>query len=325
MDLERLRRNRFLLVGRAGLDLYADPPGTKTERAERFTAALGGSAANTAAAISRLGGEATLVTTVSDDAVGRYTLNALESYGIDTRHIRSVGGEARNTLAVVETTIEDHQSVIYRNGAADFEMTRDDIRAIDFEAYGGVIVTGTALAAEPSRSATFQALAKAHAANVPAIIDVDYRPYSWPSPEEASEVCTSAARQCDIVVGNDDEFAVMAGEGAHGEMLAEARFDGAVSIAIYKMGERGSRTYAEDQTFETGIFPVTALKPTGAGDSFLGAFVASLAAGHDLESAVTRGSAAAAIVVTRVGCAPAMPTTDELDEFIEIHPGPTRT
>jgi 5-dehydro-2-deoxygluconokinase len=37
--------------------------------------------------------------------------------------VRSVGGEARNSLAVVETTIEDHQSVIYRNGAADFEMT----------------------------------------------------------------------------------------------------------------------------------------------------------------------------------------------------------
>ena len=56
----------------------------------------------------------------------------------------------------------------------------------------------------------------------------------------------------------------------------------------------------------------------------IGAFVASLAAGDDLKSAVMRGSAAAAIVVTRVGCAPAVPTADELDEFIETHPAPIR-
>jgi 5-dehydro-2-deoxygluconokinase len=72
--------------------------------------------------------------------------------------VRSVGGEARNSLAVVETTIEDHQSVIYRNGAADFEMTEADVEAVDYAAYGALITTGTVFAAEPSRSATFRGL-----------------------------------------------------------------------------------------------------------------------------------------------------------------------
>ena len=124
--LERLRQNSFLVVGRAGLDLYADPPGTEIENATGFQAALGGSAANIAVAIARQGGSCSLLTAVSDDAVGRYTTNALAGYGVDTAYVKTVGGEARNSLAVVETRAENCQSVIYRNGAADFEVTEAD-------------------------------------------------------------------------------------------------------------------------------------------------------------------------------------------------------
>jgi 5-dehydro-2-deoxygluconokinase len=89
------------------------------------------------------------------------------------------------------------------------------------------------------------------------------------------------------------------------------------------MGEDGAITLTPDAEFRTGIYPVDALKPTGAGDAFMGGFVASLAAGFDLRDCVLRGSACAAIVVSRVGCAPAMPTTAELEDFLASHPGPT--
>ena len=88
------------------------------------------------------------------------------------------------------------------------------------------------------------------------------------------------------------------------------------SIVVYKMGEDGAITITPEQEFRTGVYPVQALKPTGAGDSFMGGMIAGLAAGHALKDAVLRGSACAAIVVGRVGCAPAMPTTAELDAFV---------
>ena len=78
-------------------------------------------------------------------------------------------------------------------------------------------------------------------------------------------------------------------------------------------------TFTGAQEFDTGIFPVTALKPTGAGDSFMGAFITSWAEGIDIQTCVKRGSAAAAIVVTKVGCAPAMPDANELDQFMKDH------
>lgn len=320
--LSRLAGRNFLLVGRAGMDLYADPPGTRTEEATRFVAALGGSSANIAVALVRLGCRASLVTCVSDDAIGRFCLNQLARYGIDTTHVRPVAGEMRNSLAVVETRLEDCQSVIYRNNAADFAMTVADIEPIPYAAYAALITTGTVLAAEPSRSAALRALELARGAGLPLILDLDYRPYSWTSADEAAAICGRAAAMCDIVVGNDVEFGILAGPDGSGLDCARALIAGGAGIVIYKMGEKGAVTLTPDGEYRTGIYPTEALKPTGAGDSFLGAFVAALSDGLPVHDSVLHGSAAAAIVVSRVGCAPAMPTAAEIRALVAGHAAP---
>ena len=315
-DMARLAGKGFLVIGRAGMDFYADPPGTRLEDGARFTTALGGSSANIAAGLCRLGCDAALVTCVSDDAVGRFCLNQLDAFGIDHRFVRTVGGEARNSLAVVETRLQDTQSVIYRNGAADFEMAESDVVDLPYRGYSALVTTGTVLAAEPSRSATFRAFELARAAGLPLIFDIDYRPYSWASAQEATDVYSRAATHCDVVIGNDVEFGFMAGDPQYGLQKARDLVRDGAKIVVYKMGEKGAITITEQGEVRTGVFPTNAIKPTGAGDSFMAAFLASLAAGHPVDEAVKRGSAAAAMVVARVGCAPAMPTLTELDQFI---------
>ncbi len=312
----KLRQKNFLVVGRAGLDLYADPPGTEIENATGFSAALGGSAGNIAVALARQGNAAALVTAVSNDAVGRFTLKSLAGYGIDTRYIAHVGGEARNSLAVVETRAENCQSVIYRNDAADFQMTEGDVEAVDYSNFGAIIVTGTCFAKEPSRSATFKAMDLARRAGLVLIIDVDYRPYSWVSKAEAQNICMKAAEMCDIVVANDEEFAVLSGT-SDGLACAEQLSQRQSGIVVYKMGAEGAVTFSSGACIQTPIFKVTALKPTGAGDAFMGGFLSGLAGGASLEDAIKRGAATAAIVVTRVGCAPAMPDTKTVQDFIK--------
>ena len=320
-DLSKISQNNFVIIGRAGMDFYADPPGTKTEDAGQYFACLGGSSANIGVAIVKLGGQASLVTRVADDAVGRAAVNQLHHYGVNSDHVHPVAGEYRNSLAIIESRIEDHQSVIYRNGAADFQMNEEDVRAVDYGRYGALITTGTVFAMEPSRSATFTAFDLARKAGLPVIFDIDFRPYSWTSAEEAADTYSRAAGYCDIVIGNDDEFGVMAGGKEKGLAFAENLAKTTAQIVVYKMGPEGSITFTPEGSFKTGIFKVDALKPTGAGDSFMGAFIASYAAGLPLEQCVEHGSAAAAIVVSRIGCAPAMPVPAEIDEFIANHPG----
>jgi len=314
-SLSNMRRNSFIVVGRAGLDLYADPPGVEIEDATKFSAALGGSAANIAVSIARQGGSAALWSAVSSDAIGHYTVKSLKSYGVDTRFVKYVGGQARNSLAIVETRSENCQSVIYRNDAADFQVTEIEAKVMDYSAFAAIIVTGTSLALEPSRSATLTAMQLARDAGLMVIIDIDYRPYSWASRAEAQRVCLKASEMCDILVGNDDEFAVLAG-AQNGLLLATQLANRPGRIVVYKMGPKGCITFANGTRFDTPIFSVTALKPTGAGDGFMGGFICGLAAGAPLPEALRRGAATAAIVVTRVGCAPAMPNAAEVHAFM---------
>lgn len=320
--IDAIARRSFVVFGRAGMDLFAATPGVKSEDAGSFHADLGGSSANICAGLVKLGCDAALVTSVSDDAVGRFATNRLRHYGVDTRYLRVVGGEYRLSLAVYESRIEDFQNVIYRNGAVDFQVTPQDVARVDFAAYGALIATGTVFAAEPARAATFRAFDLARAAGLPVIFDIDYRPYSWPSAEVAAEVLSRAGAASDMIVGNDEEFDFMA--GGTGKGLDKARELAAQGkLVIYKMGQNGAITLSGGDEIRTGIYPVTAIKPNGAGDSFMAGLLAGIADGRPLREAVLRGSACAAIVVSRPGCAPAMPDTDELDRFLAAHPGAT--
>lgn len=323
MVLEGIKKNNFIIVGRAGIDFFTDA-GVKVEDAETLTVDLGGSAANIGAGLCKLGGQAALVTRVSDDSVGSYCINRLKHYGVDTRYVTPVGGEYRNSLAVYESVLEGHRNVIYRNGAADFQMDIADVEAVNYAAYGALITAGTVFAAEPSRGAAFRAIELAKEAGLPIIFDVDYRPYSWPSPQVASDVLSRAAALSDVIVGNDEEFGFMAGDYDEGLTKAHDLAEGGVAIVIYKMGPGGAMTYYDGNILRTGIYPVDALKPVGAGDSFMAGFLSGIAAGQSVRDAVLRGSACASITVSRPGCAPALPNTQDLEEFLANHPGPSQ-
>ncbi|NRG16079.1 5-dehydro-2-deoxygluconokinase [Rhizobiales bacterium] len=322
MLLEGISRNHFVIIGRAGIDFFTDP-GVRAEDAERVGVGLGGSAANIAAGICKLGGKAALVTRVSDDSIGSYCIRQLEKYGVETTHVRPVGGEYRNSLAFYETVSGGHRNVIYRNGAADFQMDENDVSAVDYASFGALITAGTVFAAEPSRSASFMAFERAKTSSLPIIFDVDYRPYSWPSAEIASDILSRAAALSDMIVGNDVEFGFMAGDYDKGLEKARELARTSAQLVIYKMGEEGAITITRDEEFKTGVYPVTALKPVGAGDSFMSGLLTSIANGFSLEDSVLHGSACASIVVSKPGCASAMPDPSELEEFLSSHPGPT--
>ena len=128
----------------------------------------------------------------------------------------------------------------------------------------------------------------------------------------------SASKSCDILIGNDDEFGVLANNFEKGMMVAK-ELSGEVSIVIYKKGEKGSVTFCDNKEINKGIFPVKALKPTGAGDAFMGSFIGGLLNNKNIEESIEYGSASAAIVVTKVGCSPAMPLQNEIEEFMKLN------
>jgi len=308
-----------IVIGRAGMDLYPVPDGTDIESAEHFAVEIGGSAGNIAVAIARHGKRVALLGAFSDDAVGRFVRQHLGRYGVDTSRCRTVSGPYRSSLAICETRPTDSETVFYRNGAVDLQLSEDDIDGAFISTAAFLVVTGTALAVEPSRSAAFRAMTFARSAGVFCILDLDYRPVSSTSLEQTRRILTEATTRCDAVVGNDEEFAVLAQSPRAGFEVAGQLLRENCQFVIFKKGAAGAVTMTREGSFETGVFAVSAKKPFGAGDAFLGNLIVGLHHGLPLESSVRRAAAAAAYVVSRRGCAFVMPTSTDLDSFIAAH------
>ena len=314
--ISKIQKNNFLLIGRAGVDIYPDPPGTKTENANKYVTHLGGSSANMGVQLTKYGGSCSLLTRVSNDALGKFAINQLNSYGVKSDLVKLEDNESRISFAIVESTIVDHQSIIYRHKAADLFLNKNDIENSNLQNYECILITGTSLAAEPSRSAVLYALKLAKEKKIPVIMDIDYRPYTWESEDKAKEIYNLAGDYCSGIIGNDDEFAILSGNYDDGLSYAK-KISRNFDLVIYKMGEKGSITFANNEEIQRGIFPVKPLKPTGAGDAFMGSLIGAILKNYDLQKAIEIGSAAAAIVVTKVGCAPAMPDLDEVLDFMK--------
>ena len=314
--ISKIQKNNFLLIGRAGVDIYPDPPGTKTENANKYVTHLGGSSANMGVQLTKYGGSCSLLTRVSNDALGKFAINQLDSYGVKSDLVKFEDNESRISFAIVESTVVDHQSIIYRHKAADLFLNKNDIENSNLQNYECILITGTSLAAEPSRSAVLYALKLAKEKKIPVIMDIDYRPYTWESEDKAKEIYNLAGDYCSGIIGNDDEFAILSGNYDDGLSYAK-KISRNCDLVIYKMGEKGSITFANDKEIQRGIFPVKPLKPTGAGDAFMGSLIGAILKNYDLQKAIEIGSAAAAIVVTKVGCAPAMPDLDEVLDFMK--------
>ena len=314
MDTARLKFGKMaLVVGRAGMDLYPSPDGARIHSAKQFVTDVGGSAGNIAVALARQGCNAGLMTAFSDDGVGQFVLSQLKGYGVDTRYCYQAKGLERTSLALAETTTDCPSVVIYRNDAADLAITLADAAAIDLDEVGCVILTGTALSREPSRSAAQCLIERSKGAGVPTILDLDYRAQAWVNAAEASKITANIAQTVDMVLGNDAEFDLLNKDAGREYAQSLACGD---RLVLYKMGEAGCDIITATGSEHIGIFPVTALKPFGAGDAFVGGIVATLAQGGSIIEASRRGAATAALVVSRLGCASAMPDKAALDAFM---------
>ncbi len=298
----------MVVLGRAGLDLYPEPVGTKTRDARTFRADMGGSAGNTAVALARLGIRAGLIAPVSADPVGDFVKRVLADEGVDHLTPEGLADGSRTSLALAETRPSDSEVVIYRNGAADLQL-----REAPADQAPVLITTGTALACEPSQGATLAALQAAECT----VLDLDYRAYTWRSAEAARQTYAAALAHTDLLVGNEEEFALLA--GLRNPLTYARSIAPNHRLVIYKRGAKGAIALMPDGSEEAfGVFHVEALKPFGAGDSFMGGLMSQLYKGHSVAEAVRFGSACAAFVVSRPGCASAMPRESDVFALMEI-------
>src|SRR5690625_3774216 len=308
-------------LGRLCIDLNADQINRPMEETSSFTKYVGGSPTNIAIGTARLDLNTGFIGKVSDDQMGRFIINYFNDNGVDTSGISIDKTGAVTGLAFTEIkSPEDCSILMYRDNVADLKLETGDVSEDYIKQTKTLLVSGTALAKSPSREAVFIALEYARKHDVVVVFDLDYRPYTWQSPQETATYYNLAAEKCDVIIGTREEFDMMEQfqkEPNDDYQTAQKWFDYNAEIVIIKHGGDGSFAYTKKgEKFTSGTFKTEVLKTFGAGDSYASAFIYGLMHGWDIPKAMEFGSASAAIVISRHSCSEAMPTVKELEEFI---------
>ncbi len=330
-----MTRLDVVTVGRIGVDLYGEQWGGRLEDVASFAKYLGGCPANIAVGCARLGLGSALVSAVGDEPMGRFLLEELVRNGVDVRGVRV---DPERPTALVVLGIRDRDTfplVFFRENCADAALGPEDLDPALLRATRCLVVTGTHFSQPRLAALSRRAVALAREGGARVVLDIDYRPVLWGlTPRALGEVryvpsaavtarLQEAVALSDVVVGTEEEFRIAGGAEEVEAALERLRDLAPGALLVLKLGAAGAVAYPPGSpvTPEAGVrhpgFPVEVYNVLGAGDAFMAGFLAAWLEDRPLADCLARANACGAIVVSRHGCAPAMPTRPELELFLE--------
>lgn len=322
----------LITMGRVSVDLYGDQIGGHLEDMRSFSKYVGGCPANIAIGSSRLGLKVAFLSRVGDEQFGRYIRQHMQINGVDTSYLK-VDKDRLTALAILG--IKDDETfplLFYRDNCADMAICEGDIDESFIASSRALMVSGTHFSKDSTDKAQRLAIkyAKAHGTKV--VFDIDYRPVLWgvtslgdgetrfKADETITKHLQSILPDCDLIVGTDEEFAIAAGNPDPSDMLASLRVvrQHTDAVLVLKRGEKGCTVYDGaipdhlDKGHSGKPLKIKVFNVLGAGDAFMSGFLRGWIKDEDYRTCCTWGNASGAIVVTRHGCSPAIPSFDEL-------------
>ncbi|HAT32462.1 MAG TPA: 5-dehydro-2-deoxygluconokinase [Janthinobacterium sp.] len=322
-----------ICLGRLAVDLYAQQIGARLEDVTSFAKYLGGSSANIAFGSARLGLRSAMLSRVGDDHMGRFLTETLAREGCDISHV-AVDPERLTALVMLGLKDKDTFPLIFfRENCADMAIEAGAVDVAFIASSKALLVTGTHLSTKAMHAVSSAALELARQNNVRTVLDIDYRPVLWGLSGKADGETRFVSNGgvtahllailplFDLVVGTEEEF-MIAGGGA--DIMASLRAVRAATAAtlVVKRGPLGCAVIDAaipatlDDAFNDGGAQVEVLNVLGAGDAFLAGFLKGWLNGADYATCCRYANGCGALVVSRHGCAPAMPTQVELDYFL---------
>jgi len=304
-----------LSVGRISVDLYSMEPNIGFDGQQNFQKSVGGSPTNVAVAAAQLGLRVALATKVGDDAFGDYVKGRLEGWGVDTAFVGTSNG-AQTPLAFAALTPPESPTVIFYRGPAapDTTLTTADVPT-DVVRRCRILWISQASLAQGSTAETCLEWMSLRSREDHTILDLDYRPSLWTSPADARAMAERAISLATVVVGNREECAIAVGTDEP-DAAADTLLAAGVRLAIIKLGADGVLLATATERVRIPAMPIDVVCGLGAGDAFGGSLCYGLLHEWDLDRIGRFASAAGALVSTRLTCADAMPTVNELAELM---------
>jgi 5-dehydro-2-deoxygluconokinase len=321
----------LICMGRAAVDLYGEQVGARLEDVSSFAKYLGGCPANIAVGAARLGLKVAMLTRVGDEHNGRFVRETLAAEGVDVSHVRT---DPRRLTALVFLSIKDRDTfplIFYRHDCADMAIAAQDFDAAFIGSAQALLVSGTHLSQPDIAAVCLGAIRQAKRF----VFDIDYRPVLWgltsPGMGEqrfvASKHVTEKLQEviplAHLVIGTEEEFHIAGGCEDTDEALGRLRAISAATFVV-KRGPLGCSVHAGGSRLDGQGFPVEVFNVLGAGDGFAAGFLSGWLRKLPLEECARRANACGALVVSRHGCAPAMPSKEEVELFLSRKNWPHR-
>ncbi|MDR5878479.1 bifunctional 5-dehydro-2-deoxygluconokinase/5-dehydro-2-deoxyphosphogluconate aldolase [Caballeronia sp. LZ032] len=327
------RERDIVCLGRLAVDLYAQQVGARLEDVSSFAKYLGGSSANIAFGCARLGLSSSMLARVGNDHMGRFLTETLAREGCDVSHVRV---DPERLTALVLLGLEDRDTfplVFYRENCADMAVDEADFDEAYIASSKALLITGTHFSTEQVNRTSRRALEVARRHQVRTVLDIDYRPVLWGLTGKADGETRFVANEdvtahlqrilplIDLVIGTEEEFRIAGGKDRLTDALAMVRKVTGATLVV-KRGPLGCSIIEgevpasiDDAAVHGGV-EVEVLNVLGAGDAFASGFLSGWLRDAPLEACARAANACGALVVSRHGCAPAMPTPAELDYFL---------
>ncbi len=323
-----------ICLGRAAVDLYGEQIGNRLEDISSFKKSLGGCSANIAFGTSRLGLKSSMLTRVGDEQMGRFVKQELAKSGCDISQVKT---DPKRLTGLVLLSIKDKHSfplLFYRNDCADMAIEETDIDEAYIASSQSLLITGTHFSTKKTNASSLKAITFAKRNHTKVILDIDYRPVLWGLTDtgdgENRFVLNDSVTQhlqsilplCDLIVGTEEEIHIAGGNTDTIECLKQIRKISNAEIVV-KRGPLGCSVFDSaipdslDEGFTSFGVAVDVLNVLGAGDAFMSGFLRGWLNNQSYEKCCAYANACGALVVSRHGCAPAIPSAEELDYYLE--------
>lgn len=312
----------IITLGELLIDMTQD--GTDEQGNGRFTAYPGGAPANVAVAAARLGADTGFIGKVGDDSFGRSLAETLRKEGVNTDGL-FVSDSVPTTMAIVSVDASgEREFSFYRNPGADTQLTTEEAVSVIENDLPLILHAGSlSMTTSPSREACEEALRFAKERGVIISYDPNYRAALWDTEENAVAMMKKLLPLADILKVSDEEMLMLTGteDFEKGSLVLSGY---GPRLVLVTLGSQGVFVrYGEYAEVVPG-FRVKVADTNGAGDTFLGAMLAQIAArgeGADLlcglnaetlRDYLTYANKAASLTCSRHGAIPAMPTAEEM-------------
>lgn len=322
IEFDKSRPIDLIPMGRMAIDFNpVIPPFQSLVEADTFKKYVGGSPANIAVGLARLGKKVGFIGKVSDDQFGDYVTKFFDDEGIDTSHVtRAKNGEKLGLTFTEMLSPKESSILMYRDGVADLMLEPADVDEEYIAGAKAILISGTALCQSPSREACLKAMYLAKKVGTKIIFDIDYRPYNWKSADEIAIYYSIVAENSDMIMGSREEYDLteaITAPGRTDEETAAYWLSKGNKIIIIKHGKEGSTAHTADGSFTIKPFPIDKIKSFGGGDGYGSSFIYGLLEGWDIIDCLELGSASASLLINAHGCSLFMPSLGDLQSYIK--------